>query len=162
MQLLSFNDYHGHVQDNTAGSISGSFSDPAAGGGEYLSAKLTELRDASTADDSFTVAAGDLIGGSPYFSGLFHDEPSVESLNEMGLDFSGVGNHEFDEGVAELIRMQDGGCHPVDGCYFTSDPYPGADFEWLAANVTEDAPDGTNDFEDSIPDWAIETTAGMF
>ncbi len=160
IQLLSFNDYHGHVQDNTPGSITGNFGDPAAGGGEFLSAKLTELRDASAADDSFTVAAGDLIGGSPYFSGLFHDEPSVESLNEMGLDYSGVGNHEFDEGVAELIRMQDGGCHPVDGCYFPGDPYAGASFQWLAANVTETAPDGTDDLEDSIPDWSIETTNG--
>ena len=160
VQILSFNDYHGHVEDDTAGTIDGTFGGAAAGGGEYLSTKLTELRDASTANDTFTVAAGDLIGGSPYFSGLFHDEPSVESLNEMGLDYSGVGNHEFDEGVAELIRMQDGGCHPVDGCYFPDDPYAGADFQWLAANVTEDAPDGTDDLEDSIPDWSIETTAG--
>ena len=63
-------------------------------------------------------AAGDLIGGSTFLSGLFHDEPSVESLNAMGLDVSSVGNHEFDEGTAELLRMQNGGCHPVDGCYF--------------------------------------------
>jgi 5'-nucleotidase len=161
VQLLAFNDYHGHVQDNTPGSITGNFGDAAAGGAEFLSAKLTELRAATTADDSLTVAAGDLIGGSPYFSGLFHDEPSVESLNVMGLDVSGVGNHEFDEGVTELIRMQDGGCHPVDGCYFPGDPYAGADFQWLAANVTEDAPDGTDDFEDSIPDYSIEFVGGQ-
>ncbi|NNE11162.1 MAG: bifunctional metallophosphatase/5'-nucleotidase [Ilumatobacter sp.] len=168
VQILSFNDYHGHVEAGTAGSIDGSFGGPAAGGGEFLSAKLTELRDASTADNQYTVAAGDLIGGSPFFSGLFHDEPSVETLNEMGLDFSGVGNHEFDEGVMELIRMQTGGCHPVDGCFFTDyDPdtlgdqeFGGADFQWLAANVTEDAPDGVDDFEDSIPDYTIETTSG--
>ncbi len=67
---------------------------------------------------SLTVAAGDLIGGSTFLSGLFHDEPSVESLNAMGLDVSSVGNHEFDEGTEELLRMQYGGCHPVDGCYF--------------------------------------------
>jgi 5'-nucleotidase len=146
VQILSFNDYHGHVERGTPGSVDGSFGGPAAGGAEFLSAKLTELRDASTADASFTVAAGDLIGGSPFFSGLFHDEPSVETLNEMGLDISGVGNHEFDEGVTELLRMQNGGCHPVDGCYFTDyDPntvgnqeYGGADFQWLAANVIED------------------------
>jgi len=171
VQLLAFNDYHGHVEDNTAGSITGNFGDAAAGGAEFLSAKLTELRDATTADGSLTVAAGDLIGGSPYFSGLFHDEPSVESLNVMDLDVSGVGNHEFDEGVTELIRMQDGGCHPVDGCYFEddpatmpdeSDPYAGADFQWLAANVTEDAPAGMGaDFEDSIPDYSIEFVDGQ-
>lgn len=169
VQILSFNDYHGHVEDDTPGTIDGSFDGPKAGGAEYLSAKLTELRQASTADNTYTVAAGDLIGGSPYFSGLFHDEPSVESLNAMGLDYSGVGNHEFDEGVVELMRMQKGGCHPDDGCYFTDydaatpgdQEFAGAsNFEWLAANVTEDAPDGTDDFEDTIADWAIETTAG--
>ena len=45
-----------------------------------------------------------------------------------------VGNHEFDEGVPELLRMQYGGCHPVEGC-FDADGYSGADFRWLAANV---------------------------
>ena len=56
----------------------------------------------------------------------------------MGLDVSSVGNHEFDEGVTELLRMQNGGCHPVDGCYFPGEPYPGADFQWLAANVVNE------------------------
>ncbi len=56
----------------------------------------------------------------------------------MQLDVSSVGNHEFDEGVTELLRMQNGGCHPVDGCYFPDEPYPGADFQWLAANVVNE------------------------
>ncbi len=139
LQLLGFNDYHGHLEANTPGSIEefvgGGF--VPAGGGEYLSAKLNELRQGNKY--SLTVAAGDLIGGSPAFSGLFHDEPSVESLNAMELDVSGVGNHEFDEGVTELLRMQNGGCHPADGCYFPNDPFSGADFQWLAANVVETA-----------------------
>ncbi len=59
----------------------------------------------------------------------------MESLNALGLDVSSVGNHEFDDGVTELLRMQNGGCHPVDGCYFPAQPYAGADFQWLAANV---------------------------
>ncbi len=132
LQLLAFNDYHGHVEATTPGPLDGK----AAGGAEYLSAKLSELREGNR--NSLTVAAGDLIGGSPAFSGLFHDEPSVESLNAMDLDVSGVGNHEFDEGVTELQRMQHGGCHPVDGCYFPDQPYAGADFKWLAANVQDD------------------------
>ena len=132
LQLLAFNDYHGHVMPNEAGTVDGI----PAGGGEYLSAKLNELRAGN--EFSLTVAAGDLIGGSTAFSGLFHDEPSVESLNAMRLDVSGVGNHEFDEGVTELLRMQNGGCHPVDGCYFPSEPYAGADFQWLAANVVNE------------------------
>jgi 5'-nucleotidase len=133
VQLLAFNDYHGHVTPNDAGTVDG----VDAGGGEYLAAKLNELRTGHKY--SLTVAAGDLIGGSPAFSGLFHDEPSVESLNAMGLDVSSVGNHEFDEGVTELLRMQNGGCHPVDGCYFPDAPYAGADFPWLAANVVNES-----------------------
>ncbi len=132
LQLLAFNDYHGHVEANTPGTLDGQ----PAGGAAFLSTKLKQLREGNKY--SLTVAAGDLIGGSPAFSGLFHDEPSVHTLNEMGLDISGVGNHEFDEGVDELLRMQHGGCHPVDGCYFP-EPYPGADFQWLSANVVETA-----------------------
>ena len=127
IQILSFNDYHGHLKTDAVG-----FRE-TRGGGEYLAAKLKELR--SGKKYSITVAAGDLIGGTPAFSGLFRDEPSVESLNVMGLDLSGVGNHEFDEGVTELLRMQNGGCHPDDGCFFPETPYAGADFSWLAANV---------------------------
>lgn len=132
VQLLAFNDYHGHLEPTTPGNVDGI----PAGGGEYLSAKLSELRAGNKY--SLTVAAGDLIGGSPAFSGLFHDEPSVESLNAMHLDVSSVGNHEFDEGVTELLRMQNGGCHPVDGCYFPENPYAGANFQWLAANVVNE------------------------
>jgi 5'-nucleotidase len=132
VQLLAFNDFHGHLETSTPGSLAGQ----PAGGSEYLASHLERLREGH--QNSLTVAAGDLIGGSPFLSGLFHDEPAVESLNAMGLDVSGVGNHEFDEGVDELLRMQNGGCHPVDGCYFEDAPYPGADFDWLAANVTND------------------------
>ncbi|MFN2205065.1 MAG: bifunctional metallophosphatase/5'-nucleotidase [Candidatus Promineifilaceae bacterium] len=145
LQLLAFNDYHGHLQADTPGTVAGQ----PAGGSEYLSTKLSELRQGHKY--SLTVAAGDLIGGSPAFSGLFHDEPSVESLNAMQLDISSVGNHEFDEGVTELLRMQNGGCHPVDGCYFPDEPYPGADFNWLAANVVNEATGET-----PLPPYQIE------
>ncbi|HEU5483794.1 MAG TPA: metallophosphoesterase, partial [Microlunatus sp.] len=142
LQVLSFNDFHGHLQppsgtDETLGATL----DPTGtkvGGAEYLSPTLDELR--AGAKYSHTVTAGDLIGGTPFLSGLFHDEPAVESLNAMGLDVSGVGNHEFDEGVTELLRMQRGGCHPEDGCYepWGAGGYPGADFPWLAANVVRE------------------------
>ena len=144
LQLLAFNDYHGHLEADGAGTVAGE----AAGGYQYLATKLKELR----SGNSLTVAAGDLIGGSPAFSGLFHDEPSVESLNAMDLDVSSVGNHEFDEGVTELLRMQNGGCHPVDGCYFPTAPYPGADFQWLAANVVDETTGAT-----ALPPYWIET-----
>jgi 5'-nucleotidase len=149
LQLLAFNDYHGHVEAGTPGNIDGQ----PAGGGEYLSAKLNELREGNK--NSPTVAAGDLIGGSPAFSGLFHDEPSVETLNEIGLDISGVGNHEFDEGVDELLRMQNGGCHPVDGCYFEK-KFRGGDFQWLSANVVETATGET-----PLPPYEIKKVKGV-
>jgi 2',3'-cyclic-nucleotide 2'-phosphodiesterase (5'-nucleotidase family) len=138
VQVLSFNDYHGHL-DPPAGTDAtlGAVLDPSGtpvGGSEYLSTKLTQLR--AGVEHSVTATAGDLIGGSPFLSGLFHDEPSVETLEAMKLDVSSVGNHEFDEGLTELYRMQRGGCHPEDGCYFPDAPYDGAAFPWLAANVT--------------------------
>jgi 5'-nucleotidase len=75
-----------------------------------------------------------MIGASPLLSALFHDEPTIEAFNLIGLDYNAVGNHEFDEGVAELIRMQEGGCNPVDGC-LDNDDFTGAEFRFLAANV---------------------------
>ena len=128
VQLLAVNDYHGHLEADLPGTVG----TVKAGGSEYLATHLEQLREGHL--NSVTVAAGDLIGGSPFLSGLFHDEPSVESLNAIDLDVASVGNHEFDEGVSELLRMQNGGCH-ADGCYFEDAPYPGADFQWLAANV---------------------------
>ena len=157
VQLLSFNDYHGHLEA-TDGPLSKS-QDPTqtpVGGAEYLSSKLSELRAKVGDTDSLTVAAGDLIGGSTFLSGMFHDEPSVESLNTMGLDVSSVGNHEFDEGTTELLRMQDGGCHPKDGCYFPDQPYPGADFTWLAANVVRRDTGKT-----LLPGTSIKTVNGV-
>ncbi len=134
LQILSFNDYHGHLQppSGSDGTLVTSAGPVTAGGGEYLATHLRRLR--AGHENTLTVAAGDLIGGTPFLSGLFKDEPSVESLNALGLDVSSVGNHEFDEGVPELLRMQYGGCHPTEGC-FDEDGYSGAKFDWLAANV---------------------------
>ena len=139
VQLLSFNDYHGHLEAEGGQTLTKE-QDPdqnIVGGVEFLSTKLSELRVGSYDDQSLTVAAGDLIGGSTFLSGMFHDEPSVESLNTLGLDISSVGNHEFDEGTEELLRIQNGGCHPSDGCYFPEAPYAGADYQYLAANVVK-------------------------
>jgi 5'-nucleotidase len=141
VQLLAFNDFHGHVEPSTPGTIqigqsrSGSTivnQTVPAGGAEYLATHVKALRTANT--NTITVGSGDLIGASPLLSGLFHDEPTIEALNVVGLDVSGVGNHEFDEGLGELYRMMNGGCHPVDGCQ-DGDPFFGAGFGYLAANV---------------------------
>ncbi|GAA3607081.1 bifunctional metallophosphatase/5'-nucleotidase [Kineosporia mesophila] len=134
LQILSFNDYHGNLEPPTGtdGTVTTKAGSVLAGGAEYLTNELRTLRKGQK--NTLTVAAGDLIGASPSMSGLFKDEPSIETLNNMGVDVSSVGNHEFDEGVTELLRMQYGGCHPTEGC-FDDDGYSGADFQYLAANV---------------------------
>lgn len=157
-QVLSFNDYHGHLEATGDARLTVA-QDPdqnLVGGVEYLSTALSRLRTTSFDDRTVTVAAGDLIGGSPFLSGLFHDEPSVESLNLIGLDVSSVGNHEFDEGTTELLRMQNGGCHPVDGCYFPDAPYAGADFNWLAANVVN-----VDDGQTFLPGTEVRNLGGV-
>jgi 5'-nucleotidase len=132
--LLAFNDFHGNIDPPTGSS--GLVLGNPAGGVEYLAHYIKERRavDMTSTPNVFTVAAGDLIGASPLVSAAFHDEPAIEEMNSLGLSISSVGNHEFDEGVDELNRMQVGGCHPTDGCQ-DGDGFAGAAFSYLAANV---------------------------
>jgi 5'-nucleotidase len=137
-QFLSYNDFHGAIDPpaGTGAVVNAGGTSTPAGGVEYLATWLKKLRAeaASEGRQTTTVGAGDLIGASPLVSAAFHDEPTIELMNEIGLQVSSVGNHEFDEGVDELIRMQNGGCHPVDGCQ-DGDGFGGADFTYLAANT---------------------------
>ena len=105
-----------------------------AGGAEHMATLVSQLRDGHR--NTIFVAAGDLIGASPFLSAMFHDEPTIEALSMMGLTISAVGNHEFDEGKDELLRMQNGGCHPVDECQGPH-PFAGAKFRYLAASTFE-------------------------
>jgi 5'-nucleotidase len=138
VQILALNDFHGNLEPPTSssGCVPPVSSCPApnvpAGGAEYLATHIKNLR--ALNPNTVVVSAGDMIGASPLLSALFHDEPTIEAFNQMGLDFNAVGNHEFDEGWHELKRMQDGGCHPVDGCQ-DGDEFLGAEFQFLAANV---------------------------
>ena len=142
VQLLAINDFHGNLQPPSGSSgriaVGPGGATVNAGGVEYLATWIKSLR--TTNPNTITIGAGDLIGASPLISGLFHDEPTIESMNALGLDVTGVGNHEFDEGIAELLRMQFGnqlggnGCHPVDGCQ-DGTPFGGSLFQYLAANV---------------------------
>jgi 5'-nucleotidase len=131
VQFLAINDFHGNLKPPTGSS--GLVGTTPAGGVAYLATQIKNL-EATNPDRTLEVAAGDLIGASPLISAAFHDEPTIEAMNALGLDISAVGNHEFDEGVDELLRMQNGGCHPVDGCQ-DGDGFAGADFQYLAANV---------------------------
>ena len=140
LRILAINDFHGNLRP-PAGGIS--IADPgdktrkitvAAGGAEHMATLVKQLRQG--AKNTIFVAAGDLIGASPFLSAMFHDEPTIESLSMMGLEVASVGNHEFDEGKDELLRMQNGGCHPVDKCQGPH-PFAGAKFHYLAASTIE-------------------------
>jgi 5'-nucleotidase len=135
-KFLAFNDFHGAIDPPTGsgGLVLGT----PAGGSEFLAHWVKQMRaDGEAAGRRvLTVGAGDMIGASPLVSAAFHDEPAIEEVSALGLQISSVGNHEFDEGVPELRRMQNGGCHPTDGCQ-DGDGFAGADFTYLAANVID-------------------------
>jgi 5'-nucleotidase len=142
LRILAINDFHGNLRP-PAGGIR--IADPAdnskkitvaAGGAEHMATLVRQLR--GDRSNTIFVAAGDLIGASPFLSALFHDEPTIEALSLMGLEVAAVGNHEFDEGKDELLRMQNGGCHPIDKC-LGPHPFRGARFHYLAASTFEKA-----------------------
>lgn len=138
VKLLAINDFHGNLRPPAEGLR---IRDPqdasktitvAAGGAEYLATAVRELK-ARNPNHVF-VAAGDMVGASPLLSALFNDEPTIESLGQMGLEITAVGNHEFDNGTAELLRKQRGGCHPVQGCKGPT-PFAGARYQYLSAST---------------------------
>jgi hypothetical protein len=86
-----------------------------AGGAAYLAKAIKDKQAAYGANEA-TIFGGDNIGASQLASALFPRRAAEVATNLMHADFGSVGNHEFDEGSAELLRMQDGGCHPTDGC----------------------------------------------
>lgn len=136
VRLISFNDLHGNLQPPSGSSGRVTLADGTtvdAGGAAYLATHAKQLR--AQVANSVLLSTGDNIGASPLASALFHDEPTIAVLNAMGVSASVVGNHEFDEGYKELLRIQFGGCHPTDGCQFTP-RYTGAKFAHLGANVT--------------------------
>jgi 5'-nucleotidase len=151
VQVLAINDFHGHLEPplgengvvvapagDPVASLPGATTTDAgvvlvpAGGVAVLAAHVARLR--AENPNTVVVSAGDLTGASPLVSSLFHDEPTVLAMNRLGLDFEGVGNHDFDRGIDELRRLQTGGCFQgnCDGGTFR-----GATFEYLAANVRD-------------------------
>jgi 5'-nucleotidase len=134
VQILAVNDFHGALDPSlTKPSSTDQTTWYYRGGAEYLT-KFVKAA-AATNPNTVKVSAGDMIGASPLLSAAFHDEPTIQAFNLMGFEFSAVGNHEFDEGWQELLRMQNGGCHPVDGCYSGVPEFTGANFKYLTANV---------------------------
>jgi 5'-nucleotidase len=147
-KIIAFNDFHGTLQSPGTFGVNTSVpaaDRPAVGGAEFLAAHVAKLK--STNPLNVVVAAGDNIGASPLISALFSDEGTIEALNRVGLEFTSVGNHEFDKGSTELLRLQNGGCKTTNGQTDASSckgatvgtpvPFEGAKFKWLSANVIQ-------------------------
>lgn len=153
VQILAINDFHGNLEPPKvaidAVTADGSAVKVPAGGVAYLASAARALREGRPY--TVTVSAGDMIGAAPLTSALFLDEPAIEAMEEVGVDYNAVGNHEFDKGAAELLRMQRGGCDqhgPRKAC--AVEPFDGADFAFLAANVV------TRDGQTLFPGTAIK------
>lgn len=140
LRVIGMNDFHGNLEplrrpfnlrnaDRTSQQVQ-------IGGLAALSATVAMLRQQD--EYSLAISAGDMIGASPLISSLFLDEPTVTAMSNLGLDFAAVGNHEFDRGSLELLRMKQGGCAKLtqrDPC--AVEPFKGASFTILSANVAD-------------------------
>jgi 5'-nucleotidase len=159
LRIVAINDFHGNLEPPPGGIRISDPADPtrkisvAAGGAERMATLVKQLR--GEVKNSIFVAAGDLIGASPLLSSMFHDEPTIEAMSQMGLELSSVGNHEFDKGKAELQRMQAGGCHAIDGCRGPHE-FTGAKFTYLAASTFDTATGKT-----LFPPYAVKTFDGI-
>jgi 5'-nucleotidase len=146
VRLLGVNDFHGHLEPTERAEGPGVGRDETLGGAAYLGTYLNRA-EARVPEATIRVHAGDMVGASPLVSSHFHDEPTVEAMNLMDFDVGTVGNHEFDEGGPEMLRLIRGG-HRDDGLQYredengdpvdTSDPrFAGVDFPYIAANTVE-------------------------
>lgn len=143
--VLAFNDFHGNLEPprqavNAPDGQGGTVQVPA-GGAAWFASALDALR--ARHPYYLIVSAGDMISASPLASSLFLDEPTIGVMNRLGLDFNAVGNHEFDRGEQELLRLQAGGCEKLtarEPCQL--ERFGGAQFRYLAAS-TRTAAGGT-------------------
>ena len=166
LKIIAFNDLHGFLE--SPGKFSANAQSPAVpvGGAEYLAGYISQLKKRNPLN--VVVSAGDLTGAGPLISALFHDEGTIEVANRLGLEINAAGNHEFDDGMQELLRKQHGGCSTEDTKEKTGKntcqgklagtpvPFEGAHFKYLAANVI-DASTGKL----ILPAYAIKTYRGI-
>ena len=166
VKIIGFNDFHGNLESPgnfSANLVAGTPSKPV-GGADALAAYVARMR--AVNPNTVVVGGGDFIGATPLISALFFDEPAVETLNKIGVDFSAVGNHEFDKGKDELRRLQNGGCKFSAGVpdpnsckgFGSAAPgsFDGAKFKWLSANVIETATG-----KSLLPAYGIKTFNGV-
>jgi 5'-nucleotidase len=142
IKIIAFNDFHGNLEppklaiEAPAGNAAGTVPVPA-GGAAYMAKAIKSLKERNP--HHAVVSAGDMIGAAPLISSLFLDEPTIEVVNQMKIDFNAVGNHEFDKGQHELLRMKNGGCDKhtrLEPC-LVNKSFPGANFGFLAANTVK-------------------------
>ena len=119
VQILATNDFHGRIQNDTSS---------ASAGAAAMAGAVKQLR--ATNPNTVFAAAGDLIGASTFESFVAKDKPTIDALNEAGLEVSAVGNHEFDQGYNDLVNRV---MAPYDA---ETNPYGGANWKYLGANVT--------------------------
>ncbi|MEV4773952.1 ExeM/NucH family extracellular endonuclease [Microbacterium sp. LWH12-1.2] len=106
IDVVTMNDFHGRIE-----------ADGTAAGAAVMAGAVKQFREANP--NTIFAAAGDLIGASTFTSFINDDNPTIDALNAAGLDVSAAGNHEFDQGWADLEgRVQDR-----------------ADWEYISANV---------------------------
>ncbi|HEU4372546.1 MAG TPA: bifunctional metallophosphatase/5'-nucleotidase [Telluria sp.] len=159
INLVALNDFHGHLEASKfvyTSAREGKETTISAGGIDNLAAALQAFRQEDK--DLLLVGAGDLVGASPAMSSMWADEPSLVAMNMLGMRFSSVGNHEFDQGRVELLRKQHGGCQsplPAKACKLAPD-FGGAKFTYLAANVIDSATG-----KPLLPAYAIEQVKGV-
>jgi 5'-nucleotidase len=152
--IAAINDFHGSIepprQSVLAPDGKGGTVQVPAGGAAWLASAVDTIR--AQYPNHLTVSAGDLISASQLASSIYLDEPAIGVANRIGLDFNAVGNHEFDRGRNELLRMQRGGCAQLTKrkpCQI--EQFGGARFQFLAASTL------TETGQTLFPAYAIRT-----
>ena len=160
LKIIAFNDFHGNLQSPGRFRANAQSPNVPVGGIDFLAGYVERLKGENPYN--VVVSAGDLAGASPLVSALFHDEDTIEAMNRLGLEINAVGNHEFDKGKQELLRLQNGGCSTQDqntcqgAATGTPVPFEGAKFQYLAANVVD-----TSTGKTILPAYAIKTYNGV-
>lgn len=147
VKIIAMNDFHGYL--NRSDNAELYLNDPdnpkkvaqvKVGGAAYVASLVKRLQ--AQNPNSIVVGAGDFIGASPAISSFTQDEATINIMGQIGLEISAVGNHEFDRGKKELMRLQNGGCAPgkvigKDTCV-KDNAFTGAKYLYLGANVIDD------------------------
>ena len=138
-KILGFNDFHGNLNQQ--------FLDGRPVGGAAVLSAYLNSEFAEVDGRAIMVHAGDAVGASPPESALMQDEPAIQFLNMMANEHckadqlmnprcnlvGTLGNHEFDEGIEEIMRLHYGGRH--EDAASMSDDWSGVNFPYVLANV---------------------------